>query len=323
MPRNQEVIRQWKVLHALESSRHGVTIAALADELDVTTRTIRRDLAALQEAGFPLFDERDDDGRVAGGWTARCSRGSRPASRSPSCARSTEPEPARSGRRHAVPARPYAGVRASREDAVATDAAVPGRLPACYGQARAGRPRSMPSDVVAKLLEATLHPAWPPCAITRCRAARADYVSIHTGWTSRTAGCIFLRLFRPTRTFGRSPSTESTGVLEKQTFTPKEAVGDEVFGNSLGSTPGRQPCRNRVRIPRRTLRPRPRVAPSQQMREGADGTLVLTMNVCHDWALRSSILGWGPFVRVLSPRMLATEVRGDLRAAMDRYPVGE
>ena len=64
MPRNQEVIRQWKVLHALESSRHGAAIDALADELDVTTRTIRRDLAALQEAGFPLYDERDDDGRV-------------------------------------------------------------------------------------------------------------------------------------------------------------------------------------------------------------------------------------------------------------------
>ena len=65
MPRNQEVIRQWKVLHALESSRHGVTIAALADELGVTTRTIRRDLAALQEAGFPLFDEHDEEGRVS------------------------------------------------------------------------------------------------------------------------------------------------------------------------------------------------------------------------------------------------------------------
>src|SRR5215208_559588 len=64
MPRNQEVIRQWKVLHALESSRHGVTIDALANELEVTTRTIRRDLSALQEAGFPLFDERDGDGPV-------------------------------------------------------------------------------------------------------------------------------------------------------------------------------------------------------------------------------------------------------------------
>ena len=64
MPRNQEVIRQWKILHALESSRHGATIDALADELEVTTRTIRRDLAALQEAGFALYDERDDSGRA-------------------------------------------------------------------------------------------------------------------------------------------------------------------------------------------------------------------------------------------------------------------
>ena len=61
MPRNQEVIRQWKMLHALAASRHGTTIPALADELNVTTRTIRRDLTALQEAGFPLFDERDED----------------------------------------------------------------------------------------------------------------------------------------------------------------------------------------------------------------------------------------------------------------------
>src|SRR5262250_1558659 len=64
MPRNQEVIRQWKVLHALESSRHGASIDALARELEVTTRTIRRDLAALQEAGFALYDERDENSHV-------------------------------------------------------------------------------------------------------------------------------------------------------------------------------------------------------------------------------------------------------------------
>jgi predicted DNA-binding transcriptional regulator YafY len=65
VPRNQEVIRQWKLLHALESSRHGASIDALSKELEVTTRTIRRDLAALQEAGFALYDERDEDGRVS------------------------------------------------------------------------------------------------------------------------------------------------------------------------------------------------------------------------------------------------------------------
>ena len=42
----------------------GATIDGLASELDVTTRTIRRDLAALQEAGFPLYVTRDDQDRV-------------------------------------------------------------------------------------------------------------------------------------------------------------------------------------------------------------------------------------------------------------------
>ena len=54
--RNAEVIRQWSILRDLESSRR-VTIDDLAERTGVSTRTIRRDLEALQAAGFPLFDE--------------------------------------------------------------------------------------------------------------------------------------------------------------------------------------------------------------------------------------------------------------------------
>ena len=56
MPRNNEVIRQWNILRELEASRRG-TIAGLARKMKVTTRTIRRDLVALQTAGFPIYDE--------------------------------------------------------------------------------------------------------------------------------------------------------------------------------------------------------------------------------------------------------------------------
>lgn len=52
--RGQEVIRQWKLLNSLQDSRYGQTVEDLAEALGVTTRTIRRDLAQLQEAGFPL-----------------------------------------------------------------------------------------------------------------------------------------------------------------------------------------------------------------------------------------------------------------------------
>ena len=62
MPRNAEVIRQWTILRDLESSRR-LTIDELAARTGVSTRTIRRDLEALQASGFPLYDDLDDGKR--------------------------------------------------------------------------------------------------------------------------------------------------------------------------------------------------------------------------------------------------------------------
>ena len=57
--RNAEVIRQWNLLRTLEAARHGATVKELARDLKVTTRTIWRDMEALQEVGFPLYSEKD------------------------------------------------------------------------------------------------------------------------------------------------------------------------------------------------------------------------------------------------------------------------
>lgn len=66
MPRNAEVIRQWTILREIERARGaGVTIDELAALCNVTTRTIRRDLQALEESGFPLYDDKaHDDGKT-------------------------------------------------------------------------------------------------------------------------------------------------------------------------------------------------------------------------------------------------------------------
>src|SRR5688572_18937781 len=60
MPRSSEIIRQWNIIRALDGSRQGVTVQELAKDGGVTVRTIWRDVAALQEAGFPLYDEKID-----------------------------------------------------------------------------------------------------------------------------------------------------------------------------------------------------------------------------------------------------------------------
>src|SRR6187551_324340 len=59
--RNAEVIRQWQILREVESRRTGVTIHELANKVNVSTRTIRRDLQALQEAGFAVYDEGEEN----------------------------------------------------------------------------------------------------------------------------------------------------------------------------------------------------------------------------------------------------------------------
>ena len=65
MPRNAEVIRQWTILHEIEHPRGaGVTIDALASRCGITTRTIRRDLQALEVRVPAHHDRSHDDGRT-------------------------------------------------------------------------------------------------------------------------------------------------------------------------------------------------------------------------------------------------------------------
>lgn len=71
MARNEQLIRQHKILQILERLRFGATLDELrdtvVDELGLTslhTRSIRRDLEALIAAGMPITDEDTQRGRV-------------------------------------------------------------------------------------------------------------------------------------------------------------------------------------------------------------------------------------------------------------------
>jgi len=57
MARGDQLGRQWKIIQALMSSRKGKSVSELARELACHTRTVYRDLEALQAAGFPFYTE--------------------------------------------------------------------------------------------------------------------------------------------------------------------------------------------------------------------------------------------------------------------------
>jgi len=64
VPRNDQAVRQLVILHKLEASRQGLTLEQLTRALDPGStrhsRTLRRDLAAIEATGWPLVTERVD-----------------------------------------------------------------------------------------------------------------------------------------------------------------------------------------------------------------------------------------------------------------------
>jgi proteasome accessory factor B len=57
------LVRQWLLLRTLCSRHHGVTIKDMGHELNVSEKTIRRDLETFQAAGFPLKEVVGEFGR--------------------------------------------------------------------------------------------------------------------------------------------------------------------------------------------------------------------------------------------------------------------
>jgi predicted DNA-binding transcriptional regulator YafY len=64
LERNRQLIRQWKILQQLEGWRTLAELAGAVADGGVTTRTIRRDLEALEAARFPIYSDVHEDGRT-------------------------------------------------------------------------------------------------------------------------------------------------------------------------------------------------------------------------------------------------------------------
>jgi predicted DNA-binding transcriptional regulator YafY len=58
---------------------------------------------------------------------------------------------------------------------------------------------------------------------------------------------------------------------------------------------------------------------SQQIEARPDGGIVLTLDVCHDHALRAWILGFGPLARVVEPLGLAQDIFDAVEQTRRRY----
>ena len=323
MPRNAEVMRQWTILRELESSRR-LTIDEMADKTGVTTRTIRRDLEALQLVGFPIYDELYDGKRS---WLLEQKAFKRLDATGFTFAELSALYFSRT-LVEGLAATPFQQDVKSAFDRLAA-ALTPGmksfldRLPLVI-QAKAD-PGSQPAvqrgKEIGQLLDATLQHRRVVMRYHSFSSEREKEYVVEPARVVFAQGALYLIAFVPeyseTRTFAVD-RIKSLSLTEER-FEPVDGE-DDVFAHSLGVHHGPP---EQVEIAFEA-----RIAPyvrervwhgSQTVRDEPDGRVVVTLNVSNDFALRRWILSFGALARVLAPQALAEEIQGEAARMEERY----
>jgi len=331
MPRNAEVIRQWTILREIErAASGGVTIDDLASLCDVTTRTIRRDLQALEEAGFPLYDDRStDDGRTRWRMNGQAFRGlAAGLTLSELCALYFSRTLVST-----LSATPFHQDVESAFDKL-TQALTPhmrrflDQLPRviaakrdAIGHLKAARGPEQ-SQIIARALEATLHQRQAQITYFSRSSDRTKSYLVHPYRLAYAQGALYLLAYVPeygeVRTFAVE-RVRTLSVLEER-FAPIEDLPDTAFPHSLGVHSG-PPEHIEIAfdaaiadyVGSREWHP------SQRVTTGPADQVVMALDVCVDQTLVSWILSFGPFARVLSPDHLARDIADRFQAARARY----
>ena len=131
----------------------------------------------------------------------------------------------------------------------------------------------------------------------------------------------FVPAYHEVRTFAVERVRRAT--RSQKSFTPLAEFESDPFKHSLGAYRG---VSSKVQ-----LHFHPRIAAyikerswhsSQRLKDRPDGSVMMTMEVSDDYALRSWILSFGRLVRVSSPASLADWVHDELDGAREQYLSG-
>jgi predicted DNA-binding transcriptional regulator YafY len=318
--RNAEVIRQWKILKRIEAGRHTST-SVLAEEHGVTERTIRRDLEALQEAGFPLYDEREDGRKVwrlIDGFKQRLTQNFSLAELS-----------ALYFGRNMLSFLSGAPFAADLESAFGKirEALPPKSLPylARVQDLFAARPDpskdySEKAEVIASLIDATLHQRQVRIAYFSFASRRTKSYVLDPYRLVYYHGGLYLyaksQEHSEVRTFAVE-RVERIEVLETTFEVPADFSVAEYAKGAFGIAGGKPEDVEIVFAAEMAGYIRERVwHESQSLEEKPDGSVVLRMHVHPGFELIAWVKGFLPHARVVKPAALRDRVRADLQKAL-------
>jgi predicted DNA-binding transcriptional regulator YafY len=323
--RNAEVIRQWQILREIESHRAGVTIHELAGSTGVTSRTIRRDLQALQEAGFAIYDEGDVNE------TKRWKLDARPFQTvqdglavadvaalylSRSIVEALSGWPLEDELRAAF-AKLERALNPRMKEFLET-------LPQVVATKAGPKARGSTGPIVdaaRRLLDATRDRRVIEMRYFSAQSNTSKSYVVHPYRLQLAQGGVYLVAWVPRYEAFRTFAVERIERLSvsEDTFRRTRELPD-MFSQSMGVFSGEAEDIELEFDARTALYVRGRTwHESQTVEERPDGKLRMRLRVSNDWALRSWLLGFGAGVRVIAPTTLVEAIRSELRAASAGY----
>lgn len=326
MPRNAEVIRQWKLLRSIEATKFGLSVPQMAADANVTKRTIYRDLGALQEAGFPLVDEAREGHSY---WTLN----GKPFRHLTELGFSLSELCALYLSRRLVESLTGLPFQAALGDAFTKfERDIPAkmkryldRLPSVMSARPTGGKVRLSTEhqrMVELLVDASVGLRQVRMLYYSLSHERKAEYLVYPLRFVYTQGAMYMRAWVPDRqqvlTFA-AHRIRRVSVLEER-FVPDPAWSEDAFAGSLGANSG--PTVHVVLHVERELAPiisERQYHKSQATRQGSDGSLILELDVCDDGWLRSFVLQFGHRVRVIEPAELASAIKEELELARRHY----
>ncbi len=322
--RNAEVIRQWKILKTIEAGRW-TNAAALAREHGVTERTIRRDLEALQEAGFPLYDERRDGKKVwrlIEGYQQRLTQSF-----------TLSELAALFFSRNMLSFLGGAPFAQELESAFAKiSEALPERsLPYLerIQELFSTRPDpwkdySRKQDVIAGLIDGILHQRQVRIAYYSFQSRRTKSYTVDPYRMVYYRGGLYLYArahdYAEVRTFAVE-RVQKMEVLEEGFEIPANFNPSEYARSAFGISGGEAQTVELLFRPSMASYIRERTwHESQRLQDDADGSVRLTMEVALGFELKAWVKGFLPDVQVVRPAALREEIARELAEARSEFP---
>jgi predicted DNA-binding transcriptional regulator YafY len=313
------------LIKCLGSRKCGMTLDDLSCELEVSSRTVRRDLATLQEVGFPLVEQTGDFGRKT--WRLEHRLGAADLGFT-----FDEALALYLGRKHMLPfagtmlgeamERAFRKIRASLDERALRYL---DRAAELFQESRFGQVDYRPHGDILDSLQVAIEDRHAVFITYRSnRATEPVTYDVYPYRFVRHSGALYLVGYKPTedrRKTWRVDRIEQVQVERVVFPMPAAEELDDFLNRSFGIFDGGQCVRVRIRFSPSAARfvSEKRWHASQHLSVRRDGSLIAEFTVSATGEFKSWILSFGREAQVLAPESLRQDLADEVAAMSDLY----